>query len=72
MIVREYEDLEAGVAGGEPSRAYRRELAEAGCAKGYAWACAEGALLGPKDPKAMRDRACSLGHAASCAAKEAK
>ena len=72
MIVREYEDLEAGVAGGEPSRAYRRALAEAGCERGYAWVCAEGALLGGQDPKAMRDRACSLGHAASCAAPEAK
>ncbi|WAS95378.1 serine/threonine-protein kinase [Nannocystis punicea] len=67
LIVGEYMDLEAGIAGTPASKARRRALAEAGCARGYAWLCEQAALLDPDGPKAMRARACSLGLAEACA-----
>ncbi|MDC0670027.1 serine/threonine-protein kinase [Nannocystis radixulma] len=67
LIVGEYMDLEAGIAGTPESKGRRRALAEAGCARGYAWLCVEAAALDPSDSKVMRDRACSLGYAQACA-----
>ncbi|MFY0541451.1 serine/threonine-protein kinase [Nannocystis pusilla] len=67
LIVGEYMDLEAGIAGTPESKARRLELAEAGCAHGYAWLCDQAAALDPAGPKTMRDRACSLGYAEACA-----
>jgi hypothetical protein len=67
LIVGEYMDLQAGIADTPESKSRRRALAEAGCARGYAWLCDQAAALDPAGPKAMRDRACSLGYAEACA-----
>lgn len=74
LIVREYEQLEAGVAALPANRAGMRKLAEHACEVGISWACTQAAaaieLPAPAEDEAkvvaLRRRACALGRLEAC------
>lgn len=74
LIVREYEQLEAGVAELPANRLGLRKLAEQACKVGISWACTQAAAAYPRpwsgedEAKivALRQRACALGRLEAC------
>lgn len=74
LIVREYEQLEAGVAEKPVNRLGLRRLAERACEVGVSWACTQAAAAYPRpwsgadEAKivALRQRGCALGRLEAC------
>ena len=66
LIVREYEQLAAGVAQLPESRAELRGLAERACTAGMALACEQAAQLGAEPRAHLLRRACELGALGAC------